>query len=211
MPELRPSNRAFHGIGHGIMRSLGTATTRMPLAPGLFLNFDFDVVDHDVPVIFGLKHHRDLKCSSNEWENTFTHHPSGTVAPLIFLKEGNGPGGHLYIQWSTNDMLFTKEELRKLHTQFGHPSTDALINILKKAKPDNVNPSVRRTLQGIADRCAPCQTWAPRSARFRVSFPMDNITFNHELKWMSCLSTETQYYTLLIEEPDTRLLNLWTI
>ncbi len=31
--------------------------------------------------------------------------------------------------------------------KFVHPSTDAVINILKRAKPDNVYPSVRRALQ----------------------------------------------------------------
>ncbi len=91
MPELRPSNRDFPGICHCIMRSLGTATIRMPMDPGLFQNFDVDVLDHDVPAIFGLEHNWDLKCSSNEHENTFNHHPSGTVTPLTFLNEGNGP------------------------------------------------------------------------------------------------------------------------
>ncbi len=32
MPEMRPSNRGFRSIGHGIMRSLRTATVRMPMA-----------------------------------------------------------------------------------------------------------------------------------------------------------------------------------
>ncbi len=49
MPDLRPSNRAFRVIGHGIMQSLGTATIRMPMVPAPFLNFDVDVVDHVRP------------------------------------------------------------------------------------------------------------------------------------------------------------------
>ncbi len=57
-PDLRPSNRAYRGIGHGIMQSLGTGTIRMPMAPALFMNFDVDVVDHDVAVMFGLEHHQ---------------------------------------------------------------------------------------------------------------------------------------------------------
>ncbi len=101
MPDLGQNNRAFRGIGHGVMQSLGTATIREPMAPGIFLNFDVDAVDRDVPVIFGLGHHRDLTCSSNEYENTFTHHPSGMVSPLKFLTEGNGLGEHLYIKWRT--------------------------------------------------------------------------------------------------------------
>ncbi len=124
------------------------------------------MVYHDVPVIFGL----------------VQHHPSGTATPVKLLTKGSGPGGRLYIQWPTDDVLFTKEELRKLHTQFGHPSTDALVSILKKAKPENVDSSVRRTLQDIANRCDPSQTWAPRRERFRVSLPIDNITFNHEIE-----------------------------
>ncbi len=136
-------------------------------------------MDHDVPVIFGLEHYCDLKCSSNEYEKHVYSSP---------VRKSHAPDLLERRQWTcwsspyTNDVLFTKEELREIHTQFGHPSTDALINIFKKAKPDIVDPSVRKTLQGIADRCAPCQTWAPRSARFRVSLPMDNKNFNHEIQ-----------------------------
>ncbi len=39
---------------------------RMPMAPGLFHNFDVDVLDHGVSVMIGLEHYRVLKCSSND-------------------------------------------------------------------------------------------------------------------------------------------------
>ncbi len=64
-------------MGHGTVTALGKASIRMPIEQDLFLKFDVYVVDHDVPLSFGLEHHRELKCSSNEFKNTFTHHPSG--------------------------------------------------------------------------------------------------------------------------------------
>ncbi len=45
-----------------------------------------------------------------------------------------------------------------------------------------MNSEVRKALKEIAEKCGPCQTWAPRGARFRVSLPMDDVVFNHEIE-----------------------------
>ncbi len=169
-------------MGHGTVTALGKASIRMPIGPDLFLKFDVDVVDHDIPPMFGLEHHRELKCSSNEFKNTFTHHPSGKTIPVTFREETKGSGGHLFIQGQLTKVLLTEVELQKLHTQFGHPYTDALVNLLKKAKPGEMHPSVRKTVEEIAKRCTSCQIWAPLAARFRVSLPTENLVFNHEIE-----------------------------
>ena len=97
-PRLRPSTRSFKGMGHGTMSSLGTATIRMPIDDHYFISFDVDVVDHDIPLFFGLEHHKNLRSSSNEVENTFTHYSSNTTIPVVFVKDPRSDGGRLYVQ-----------------------------------------------------------------------------------------------------------------
>ncbi len=148
--------RSFHGGDNGTVPSLRKASIRMPIGPDLFLKFDVYVVNHDILLIFRWKHHCELKFCYNELNNNFTPHPSGNSIPVTFNEETKGSRGHPFIQWIVNNMISTKEELQKLNAQFGHPSTVALVHLLKKAKPEEKHPSVRKTFKEIAKRCAPC-------------------------------------------------------
>ncbi len=78
--------------------------------------------------------------------------------------------------------VLTEVELRKLHAQFGLPSIDVRVNLLKKAEQDEMELSVRKTLEEIANRCTSCQTWIPRAARFLVSLPTETLVFNYEIE-----------------------------
>eukprot|EP00171_Calliarthron_tuberculosum_P022358 IDg22358t1 len=109
----------------------------------------------DVPLIFGLEHHMKNKCSSNEYEKTFTHHPTDTTIPVTFHERKKGAGGHLYIKWEYPTVLYTEPELRKLHKQFGHPSAKALINLLKRATPEKLTAEIRNVIENISERCTP--------------------------------------------------------
>lgn len=91
---------------------MGTAIVRMPLAKHFFLDFETEVVNQDVPLMFGLDQHRLHGCSSDEYHNSFTHHPSGITIPVKFKR------GHLYVEWPVSEVMFTKAELKKLHDRF---------------------------------------------------------------------------------------------
>ncbi len=58
IPKLRPSNLVFKGMGRGTTPSLGLAEIRLPIGSSIALTFDIDVVDHDVPKLFGLELHK---------------------------------------------------------------------------------------------------------------------------------------------------------
>lgn len=181
-PDVRPSSRAFRGMGHGVQDSKGIVSIRMPIGDHCMIPFEVELVDQDIPLIFGLEQHIKNECSSNEFYRTFTHHPSDTTVPVHFQEESHGSGGHLYIRWNHSTVLYTKPELKKLHLQFGHPSNDALLNLLKRATPDKMTPSVKKTLADIVKNCSPCQEYGPSASRFRVTMPMDEIVFNHEIE-----------------------------
>ncbi len=81
-------------------------------------------------------------------------------------------------RWST----VYRNRLKKLHKTFGHPSSRALTNLLKKASFKKLDPKVRQLVKKITNRCKPCQTWQSAPARFRISFPTEKIMFNHEIE-----------------------------
>ena len=50
--KLRPGSRSFKVMGHGVVDPLGTAGIRMPTGEHFFIEFDADVVSHDITLIF---------------------------------------------------------------------------------------------------------------------------------------------------------------
>ncbi len=107
----------------------------MPIGNQCILDFEVELVDQDLPILFGLDQQRKYQCSTNEISQTITHHPSGTVAPLIFVsKNKNEPDvDTLWIKWNASHVLFSRSELKQLNKQYGHPANEAFINLLKKS------------------------------------------------------------------------------
>ncbi len=175
-------------MGKGTINSLGKCSIRVPIDPSLTLEFEVDIVDHEVPLIFGLEHYLQKKCSSNEVDLTFTHRPTRITVPLEYREESNEHGGHLYLNWYSSEVLYTTEELKTLHMNFRHPTATALGNLIQKSSPHNFDSSVASELEKIVKRCKECRTYSSRPSRFRISFPMDEILFNHgvevELFWI---------------------------
>ncbi|PXF47155.1 hypothetical protein BWQ96_03097 [Gracilariopsis chorda] len=77
--------------------------------------------------------------------------------------------------------LFTLPELRHLHYHFFHPTTQKLYNLIKRAHPEHLTPTTRKTLEDILRACAICTTFSLKPFRFRVFMPANNIVFNQEL------------------------------
>ena len=89
--------------------------------------------------------------------------------------------GHMYIEWPTSSVLFTRSELVKLHRQFKHPSAEKLYNLLKRSKVADVDSDTRRLLEEITKSCNTCATFSRPPQRFRVTIPPDEIVFNKEV------------------------------
>jgi hypothetical protein len=78
--------------------------------------------------------------------------------------------------------LFFKSELTKMHRGFYHLSSENLLNLLKRARPDDTNQETMQLLQQIASACETCQKLGPKPIRFKVSLPnKEDIVFGDEL------------------------------
>jgi hypothetical protein len=72
-------------------------------------------------------------------------------------------------KWEPGDLastLFTDAELLKLHRSFGHPSVEKLSNLLERARPDEMDASVRKVLQEIVAHCQTCIEHSSPRRRF---------------------------------------------
>ena len=70
-PTITKIQQAFRGVGNSTVKSLEKAVICIPLGEFLKIEFSVEFVENDVFTIFGIVHHRRLKCSSNEVDNTF--------------------------------------------------------------------------------------------------------------------------------------------
>lgn len=118
-----------------------------------------------------------LKWYTNEVTNEFCSH----IDPSLKAKLG-----HLYLEWPPSTVLFTRSDLLKLLRRFAHTSTDKLMNVLRRASPDNYSPETRRFLEDIVARCNSCQPMAPKPFVFQVSLPDNEIYM--DLMWLHVTS-----------------------
>lgn len=70
--------------------------------------------------------------------------------------------------------LFTELELKRLRRLFGHPSTETIYNILKRADLQKVDVATWYFLRKNGRRCGPCQIYAQTPRRFKFTLRGDN-------------------------------------
>ena len=88
--------------------------------------------------------------------------------------------GHLYLEWHSSVVLFSRADLVKLHRRFAYPSARKLAIPLRKAAPEQYDSNTLKLLQEITASCQSCQRMAPKPLVFQVTMP-DDIQFNHEV------------------------------
>lgn len=161
-PYLKPSKMSFSGIENGSVPSLRIARLRMPLGKHGFIEFETDIINKEVPLLFGLDHHLLHLCSLHEVFRTFTHYDMGVSVPVVYKK------GHLYFEWPSSTVRSTKSELKKHHTRFAHPSVSAMMNLFKRSKMHELSGETRAHLDTIAKNCKECHKLALKPSVFRV-------------------------------------------
>ena len=77
--------------------------------------------------------------------------------------------------------MFTRSQLGRLHKQFFHPSAEKLLNMLKKARPEETTLKILSVLQDLTKRCDRFQRIQNAPTRFRVSFGAENVRFNKRI------------------------------
>lgn len=171
--NLKPSDHWLK-FGNSYELSKGIGLIRFPLTDANYFEYETDVVDLDIPILFGLDSMKRYGLKVDELEDIIAHPATGMKIPLAHTS------GHLWRMWDIGEVLCSRRDLLKLHRRFAHPSVDKLYNLLRRAKPEEVDQNTRKILNDITERCGPCQRLAPKPYVFQISMP-DLMQFNHEI------------------------------
>lgn len=155
-------------------KSLGKAKFYIPYANDKRMDIDIDVVDVNVPLLLGLPTLDEYKMYVNNVEDLIVCTSPKWSSPIT------RKFGHLYYEWG-NDILYTKQELERIHRHFYHPHPNRVFNLMKRAEDPEATAETLEALEKVSASCEICQRLADQPGRFRVSLPRDDITFNHTL------------------------------
>ncbi len=148
---------------------------RIPIPNGSFSNIQLDIASADVPFLQGLDVlDREIMVANNV-TNELNSPLLGWSMPL------ERKFGHLYLCWSSKEVLFTKRELVKFRRHFHRHSSGKLYELIKRAKQSQADESPRKLLQEILRSCETCQTFSAPPQLFRFSLPPSDALFNREV------------------------------
>lgn len=143
--------RRLMGIG-GRSCSIGTAREPVPFKDlNLVIDVNLQIVPDNVPTLLSNKDMYDNGLDISIQDHTITY--KHLVQPLAFENY------FLIHRWTPGDIsfaLYTEAELRKLHRVFGHFSVSALLNLLKRARPDEMTSEVRSAVEELTKACIIC-------------------------------------------------------
>ncbi len=143
--------------------SLGRTVIRMPIYEhGNFLKYETEVVDVDLPALFGLYNMKKHQWYVDEVTDEFCTYLDPSLKVKLILKIV-----HLYLEWPSNLILYTRSDLIKIHRRFAHPTPEKLAALLKLAAPQYFEKCMKKLLEDISRRCKACQHMESRPYTFR--------------------------------------------
>lgn len=155
---------------------------KFPIKKHSHLDFHVEVVDLDIPLIIGLDILRSRKLLVDYVENTLIYCNEKIKRPITYKL------GHVFVEWDQSEILFTREELSRLHLHFMHPSASKLFALISRSDPSKANPSVKQLIDEIPAACNTCRSFKSSPLRFKATIPDDKVLFNHtisvDLVWL---------------------------
>lgn len=137
--------------------------------------FKIHIVEADVPILLSIDDMGRLGIYLNNLTNKLEHPKSGEKADITRTH------GHPFVLWNTTIRCFFPDMgLKRLHRRFGHPSTDKLMNLLRRSGLNDVDANTRRTLTKIDRSFKPCQIYAQKPRRFKFTLRYDK-ELNHTI------------------------------
>ena len=123
-------------------------------------------------MILGLDLPESHELYANNVENVMVNKILGYSMPIVRKY------GHMYLEWTTLTILFTRAELKKIHLQFKRPHLDKVMIISKRSEIMDVGEGTRPMLEEIGQARETSMMSSRPLQRFRVTAPLDNIVFN---------------------------------
>lgn len=132
----------LRGTG-GHEKVIGEATIQIPFNKlGLVIDVDFGIIYCNIPTLLS-NNYMINNCLDLSLQGQFLH--IGQLQQHLTLEKY-----FLVYRWSATDTpyaLYTEKILRKIHRNFGHPSVQSTLNLLKRASETKLTKNMRRELE----------------------------------------------------------------
>ncbi len=142
---------------------------RIPAPNYSFLKIKMNVVRTDVPMLLGIDVLDNEKLVAN---NVLKELQATNHGWSMHLTRKHG---HLYLKYNSKSILFSKSEIFNLHCHFKHPTAGKLYEVMRRARPNQVDEATQKLLETITKACETCQMFGAPPQRFRVSRPPSDI------------------------------------
>lgn len=174
IPLRPPTREKMKGIG-GEGRIIGDATIPITFPKlDLIIDVDFLIIEGYCP---SLIINKDMTISGLDIsiQGGFLH-VGGKKQPLTL-------DNYFFIhKWGMKCLpyvLYTNDELQKIHKGFGHPSVKSMYNLLKRASGSNLRGSLKKELDKIVEECNICRSDPGKPRRFKLTTGTEELMFNH--------------------------------
>lgn len=156
---------------------------RVPLSQGHFIEVQVAVVQLDIPFLIGLEALVHYGLNLDFYRMRLRYQESNISVPISIFDKHAYIHARPYPQVGADEamILYNRQELRKLHMQFFHPRPTQLYNLIKRAKPREVDSDTLNILKEISANCTQCQEFHASPLRFRVAIPETSISFNADV------------------------------
>lgn len=169
-----PATKDVKGIG-GKSRAISEVTVQIPfLSLNLIIDVKFSILDDKTP---------SLLCNRDLIQNGLDISLQGAY---LYIGERRQPlilDNFFFIyKWKSSSIpyfLYTENELRRIHRNFGHPSVGSTHKLLKRASKDPIEPDKRKQLEKIVEDCMVCRRNAPTPRIFKMTVGAEVLIFNH--------------------------------
>ena len=168
-----PDNVPRSSFGSHKHLAEGYINIRIPVGNDSFINIQAAVINLNIPFLLWLENMIRFKIILDVDERTMYSKLEGWSLDLCLKK------GHLYHDWEIG-ILFTENELRKVHNHFYHSEPDRLYSLFRRADPSSISSQLLQDLDSINSTCDTCQREASSPHRFRVSLSHGDVIFNRE-------------------------------
>ena len=118
-----PSKKLYR-LGNHVRESLARTVIKFTIDErGNSLEYQTDVLDVDIPRLFGLDMMKKLVWYTNEVTDKFIGSEKPEMRSKLKFKKGR-----LCLEWPSNVILFSRTDLLRIRRQFVHPTAGNLLN-----------------------------------------------------------------------------------
>lgn len=164
-------------FGADVQKWIGSIAIRFQILNKGFVQIEVDVVKVDVPFLLRWDWIDKLNLCLDKTKNVLISSPENISIRAV------RKFGHVYLECKIEkSILFSRSELLKIHRGFRHPTDTKILNLIKKARPNEASKATAKLLKEITRSCNTCWRLGSQPNRFTNTLPtLPEVKFGDEV------------------------------